>query len=110
MLRGSLDNAVILPGSDAYDTLTCGCLMDADLDGELEMLVGTYTRLILVYKFDLATQAFQLKETIPVSSPVYGLAVSDVNQDGLLELVVSSFEGTHVFRPSMDAALRRVRG
>jgi len=47
--KKGLTNPSHLPLSDHFDTVLCSCVMDADLDGKNELLIGTYGQIILAY-------------------------------------------------------------
>ena len=40
-----------LPQSDHYDSVTCSLVADIDLDGENEILLGTYGQVFYPYLF-----------------------------------------------------------
>lgn len=42
LLNKGLDDQLLLPGSDQFDSVLCGLVTDVDLDGQLEVLVATY--------------------------------------------------------------------
>lgn len=42
LLNKGLDDQLLLPGSDQFDSILCGLVTDVDLDGQPEVLVATY--------------------------------------------------------------------
>lgn len=42
LLNQGLENQLLLPGSDQFDSILCGLVTDVDLDGQPEVLVATY--------------------------------------------------------------------
>lgn len=42
LLNKGLDDQLLLPGSDQFDSVLCGLVTDVDLDGQPEVLVATY--------------------------------------------------------------------
>ncbi|XP_027701786.1 KICSTOR complex protein kaptin isoform X3 [Vombatus ursinus] len=48
VLCHGLQDQVLLPGSDQFDSVLCGLVTDVDLDGKPEILLGTYGQVCLV--------------------------------------------------------------
>ncbi|XP_031817506.1 KICSTOR complex protein kaptin [Sarcophilus harrisii] len=48
VLSHGLQDQVLLPGSDQFDSVLCGLVTDVDLDGKPEILLGTYGQVGLV--------------------------------------------------------------
>lgn len=42
LLNKGLDDQLLLPGSDQFDSVLCGLVTDVDLDGQPEVLLATY--------------------------------------------------------------------
>lgn len=42
LLSRGLEDQLLLPGSDQFDSVLCGLVTDVDLDGRPEVLVATY--------------------------------------------------------------------
>ena len=40
--KNGLSAVCLLPKSQVFDCVTCCCVVDLDMDGELELLLGTY--------------------------------------------------------------------
>lgn len=51
LLNKGLDDQLLLPGSDQFDSVLCGLVTDVDLDGQPEVLVATYGQELLCYKY-----------------------------------------------------------
>lgn len=74
-------------------------IADLDLDGKPELIItaqGTNTVSVLVNQSTLASISFSpsppIHITIPGAASTEGLAVQDLNEDGLPEIVVSQFQ------------------
>jgi gliding motility-associated-like protein len=73
-------------------------IADLDLDGKPELIItaqGSNTVSVLVNQSTLASISFSsapIHITIPGAASTEGLAVQDLNQDGLPEIVVSQFQ------------------
>jgi len=99
-----------LPDSDKYNTLLCCTSMDVDFDGRNEILIGSYSQDLLVYKENInledeeeeeeekneeeineslvnKSNCFEMIWQREFAFPVYDIYVGDFNMDGLLELV-----------------------
>ncbi|XP_054708037.1 KICSTOR complex protein kaptin-like [Uloborus diversus] len=94
----SLSSQRVLPKSGRYDSATCGLVADIDMDGENEILVGTYGQELLTYKW-----AEQSQEYLPIGrrsfpAPLLAAAHVDVTGDGLRELLVLTSGGLHILQ------------
>lgn len=85
-----------LPSSASSDAVLCGMTADLDLDGSVEVLLGTYGRQLLVYKWD--SNAWDLRATRTLCHPVHSLHYLDVTGDGVRELLILTPKGLHVFQ------------
>ena len=85
-----------LPTSAAGDAVLCGITADVDLDGSVEILLGTFGRQLLVYKWE--SSAWDLRATRTLPHPVHGLHHLDVTGDGVRELLILTPKGLHVFQ------------
>ena len=45
--KRGLSEPLMLPDSDHYDCVMCGCTIDLDFDGENEILIGTYGQVMV---------------------------------------------------------------
>jgi hypothetical protein len=81
---------------------------DVDNDGQNELISGegdeTQNGVVTVYEYNTATQAFEAawSQSFPAdsgSTEVTGLAVGDVDGDGLNELVVGNRQGSNLGAP-----------
>ncbi|XP_058530169.1 KICSTOR complex protein kaptin isoform X2 [Ochotona princeps] len=106
LLRQGLEDQLLLPGSDRFDSILCGLVTDVDLDGQPEVLVATYGQELLCYKHQgpesglpEAEQGFHLLWQRSFSSPLLAMAHVDLTGDGLRELAVVSLKGVHILQP-----------
>uniref|UniRef100_I3M8V4 Kaptin, actin binding protein n=1 Tax=Ictidomys tridecemlineatus TaxID=43179 RepID=I3M8V4_ICTTR len=111
LLNRGLEDQLLLPGSDQFDSVLCGLVTDVDLDGQPEVLVATYGQELLCYKYrgpELglpgATPGFQLLWRRSFSSPLLAMAHVDLTGDGLQELAVVSLKGMHILQHSLIQA------
>ncbi|XP_064149988.1 KICSTOR complex protein kaptin isoform X1 [Loxodonta africana] len=120
LLHRGLEDQLLLPGSDQFDSILCGLVTDVDLDGRLEVLVATYGQELLCYKYwgpesglPEAEHGFRLLWQRSFSSPLLAMAHVDLTGDGLRELVVVSLKGVHILQHSLiqasQLALTRLR-
>ncbi|KAL2763020.1 KICSTOR complex protein kaptin isoform 2, partial [Daubentonia madagascariensis] len=111
LLSRGLEDQLLLPGSDQFDSILCGLVTDVDLDGRPEVLVATYGQELLCYKYWgqesgllEAECGFHLLWRRSFSSPVLAMAHVDLTGDGLQELAVVSLKGVHILQHSLIQA------
>lgn len=102
LLNKGLDDQLLLPGSDQFDSVLCGLVTDVDLDGQPEVLVATYGQELLCYKY--RGRGFCLLWRRSFSSPLLAMAHVDLTGDGLRELAVVSLKGVHILQHSLIQA------
>jgi hypothetical protein len=119
-----------LPESDKYNTLLCCTSMDVDFDGRNEILIGSYSQDLLIYKENINIDDDEEKEdedkgdgneesSLDKSNcfdmiwqrefafPLYDIYVGDFNMDGLLELVIITMFGIHILQYNLEKAKKR---
>ncbi|EHB00875.1 Kaptin, partial [Heterocephalus glaber] len=106
-----LEDQLLLPASDQFDSVLCGLVTDVDLDGRPEVLVATYGQELLCYKYcgpesgrPEAKHGFCLLWQRSFSSPLLAMAHVDLTGDGLQELAVVSLKGVHILQHSLIQA------
>uniref|UniRef100_G3S1P8 Kaptin, actin binding protein n=1 Tax=Gorilla gorilla gorilla TaxID=9595 RepID=G3S1P8_GORGO len=111
LLNRGLEDQLLLPGSDQFDSVLCGLVTDVDLDGRPEVLVATYGQELLCYKYrgpesglPEAQHGFHLLWQRSFSSPLLAMAHVDLTGDGLQELAVVSLKGVHILQHSLIQA------
>ncbi|XP_017650968.1 KICSTOR complex protein kaptin isoform X1 [Nannospalax galili] len=107
LLNQGLEDQLLLPGSDQFDSVLCGLVTDVDLDGQPEVLVATYGQELLCYKYRRLPEAgpgFHLLWQRTFSSPLLAMAHVDLTGDGLQELAVVSLKGVHILQHSLIQA------
>ncbi|KAM5236868.1 KICSTOR complex protein kaptin [Ctenodactylus gundi] len=120
LLNSGLQEQLLLPGSDQFDSVLCGLVTDVDLDGRPEVLVATYGQELLCYKYygpeaglPGTERGFRLLWQRSFSSPLLAMAHVDLTGDGLQELAVVSLKGVHILQHSLtqasELALTRLR-
>ncbi|KAM6223399.1 KICSTOR complex protein kaptin [Rhynchocyon petersi] len=120
LLHQGLEDQLLLPGSEQFDSVLCGLVTDMDLDGQLEVLVATYGQELLCYKYwgpesglPKSEHGFRLLWQRSFSSPLLAMAHVDLTGDGLRELAVVSLKGVHILQHSLvlasELALTRLR-
>ncbi|XP_006142186.1 KICSTOR complex protein kaptin [Tupaia chinensis] len=111
LLNQGLEDQLLLPSSDQFDSVLCGLVTDVDLDGQPEVLVATYGQELLCYKYcgpesgsPEAERGFRLLWQRGFSSPLLAMAHVDLTGDGLRELAVVSLKGVHILQHSLIQA------
>ncbi|KAJ1523768.1 hypothetical protein ONE63_001601 [Megalurothrips usitatus] len=106
IISQGLANGKELPESAGGDAVLCGITGDTDLDGSVEILLGTYGRQLLVYKWDSSAWDLQATRTLP--HPVHSLHYLDVTGDGVRELLILTPKGLHVFQHHLEHVEDRI--
>lgn len=117
-----------LPESEKYNTLLCCTSMDVDFDGRNEILIGSYSQDLLVYKENIniedndedegeeddknesaldKSNYFEMIWQREFAFPLYDIYVGDFNMDGLLELVIITMFGIHILQYNLEKAKKR---
>uniref|UniRef100_A0A670ZXY0 Kaptin, actin binding protein n=1 Tax=Pseudonaja textilis TaxID=8673 RepID=A0A670ZXY0_PSETE len=135
VLHSGLEDQLVLPLSNQYDSVLCALVTDVDFDSEPEILLGTYGQELLCYKYRaentrVATTArhhcsqkppgdFHLVWQRTFPSPLLSMDYVDLTCDGLCELAVVCLKGLHILQvcvpgeegvektPSAQSPLRR---
>lgn len=136
LLCRGLEDQLILPGSDQFDSVLCGLVTDVDLDGRPEVLVATYGQVgpergacplccprspcvtlaprplqeLLCYKYYGREAGFRLLWYRSFPSPLLAMAHVDLTGDGLQELAVVSLKGVHILQVALVPSTRPERG
>ncbi|KAL1417256.1 hypothetical protein MTO96_026992 [Rhipicephalus appendiculatus] len=96
VLDRGLEMHAMLPCSDDFDSVVCGCVADIDMDGE-----------VLVYKLvsqRSGKEAYALLWHQTVSHPILSIKYMDLTGDGICELLVLSTKGLHILQHDLREA------
>lgn len=107
VLDRGLETHAILPCSDDFDSVVCGCVADIDMDGVNEVILGTYGQEVLVYKLmgqGSGKKAYALLWHQTVSHPILSMKYMDLTGDGICELLVLSTKGLHILQHDLREA------
>ncbi|POM69394.1 Hypothetical protein PHPALM_14318 [Phytophthora palmivora] len=114
-LYGMFDGDVsgeVLMDSDTFDSIFAGISADIDLDGDVELLLGTDSQIMLAYKqgnedtpspseSSLTQRKWQRLSRshwdLETFGAIYSLLWRDVNHDGVPELLIASSTGIYVY-------------
>lgn len=100
VVQNGLSCSHLLPSSDEFDAVLCSCIADIDMDGEQEILLGTYGQEMLMYKY--TSDAWVLSGKHTFANPIHSVLYVDVTGDGVKELVVLSLRGVHILQHDPD--------
>lgn len=87
---------VILSGSESSDCVLCCCIADINMDGQNEILLGTYGQEVLI--FALTNNAWELTARKLFDAPVHSISYMDITNDGIKELIVLTQRGVHILQ------------
>jgi hypothetical protein len=110
--RSSISSTTSLPSPRSLiqckqDSVLCVNFFDIDGDGVNEILIGTYSKKMLVFKAKENGQ-YELSETYKLPSPVYCIEPVDINCDGVVELLVCSMYNLHILQPDLNEMQNKV--
>ncbi|XP_058051076.1 KICSTOR complex protein kaptin [Ahaetulla prasina] len=117
VLHSGLEDQLVLPLSNQYDSVLCALVTDVDFDGDLEILLGTYGQELLCYKYRTEITArphcsqqprgdFHLLWQRSFPSPLLSMDYVDLTSDGLCELAVVCLRGLHILQHSLADVVR----
>ncbi|KAJ2132174.1 hypothetical protein IW136_005145, partial [Coemansia sp. RSA 678] len=89
-----------LAGSSKEGMITAAHFDDLDYDGVKEVIVGTVSGAVLIYK-SVPEHGYVLVWKRRFPAPAYGIFSADINCDGANELVVVTLLGVHVMQPNL---------
>ncbi|XP_056634756.1 KICSTOR complex protein kaptin-like isoform X1 [Diorhabda sublineata] len=97
ILKYGLSNYSTLPKMESIGIMTCCEVNDIDFDGEKEIIMGTNTQEIILYKKD-SNNTWWLEELKLVTAPVLGIKYVDMTGDGVRDLAILSMNGVQVLQ------------
>ena len=86
-----------LKGNDiTTDIVMCSCIADINMDGQNEVVLGTYKHEILI--FALLNNIYELIDKKLFDAPVYSVNYLDLAGDGVKVLVVLTQRSVHIMQ------------
>ncbi|XP_066262660.1 KICSTOR complex protein kaptin-like [Euwallacea similis] len=98
VLKYGLSDYITLPRYDSCTVFNSCVVADIDFDGQKEILLGTSSGEIILYKCDENDKKWYLEEIKHIVAPVLSLKYIDISGDGIKELIVSSMKGIHILQ------------
>lgn len=96
ILHYGMEKDMILNGSDLSDCILCTCVADINMDGQNEILLGTYGQEVLI--FALSGDTWELSVRKLFDAPVHSISYMDITNDGMKELIVLTQRGVHILQ------------
>ncbi|XP_012231571.1 KICSTOR complex protein kaptin-like isoform X2 [Linepithema humile] len=96
ILEHGMKQDVILSGSESSDCILCCCIADINMDGQNEILLGTYGQEVLI--FALTNNSWELATRKLFDAPVHSISYMDITNDGIKELIVLTQRGVHILQ------------
>lgn len=96
ILEHGMKRDVILSGSESSDCILCCCIADINMDGQNEILLGTYGQEVLI--FVLTNDVWELAVRKLFDAPVHSISYMDITNDGIKELIVLTQRGVHILQ------------
>ncbi|KAJ6663598.1 hypothetical protein lerEdw1_009677 [Lerista edwardsae] len=122
VLQSGLEDQLVLPLSDQYDSVLCALVTDVNFDCEPEILLGTYGQELLCYKYQVSNAhisgtagpqpdgEFHLLWQRTFPSPLLSMEYVDLTCDGLCELAVVCLKGLHILQHSLTQTAQCLLG
>ncbi|XP_076655108.1 KICSTOR complex protein kaptin isoform X2 [Halictus rubicundus] len=96
ILNNGMDEDVMLNGSETSDCILCSCIADINMDGQNEILLGTYGQEILIFCF--INDNWELIVRKLFDAPVHSICYMDITNDGMKEIIVLTQRGVHILQ------------
>ncbi|XP_065334157.1 KICSTOR complex protein kaptin isoform X2 [Cloeon dipterum] len=109
VLKQGLSEFHGLPESGSHDIALCVLLADVDMDGRLEIMIGTYGQELLIYKQCERVKEWHLLKRMTLANPIYSLLYLDLTADGVNELVALTLKGVHVMQHNVDQTVQLLK-
>ena len=96
ILNNGMEDDIRLNGSETSDCILCSCIADIDMDGQNEILLGTYGQEVLIFSFVNSTWELVIRKLF--DAPVHSICYMDITNDGIKELIVLTQRGVHILQ------------
>lgn len=107
VVNEQFENRIVLPDSDKHDIALCACIADVNMDTKTEILIGTFAKELLVYKYENAIWILHGQHKF--SHSVHSINYVDITGDGVKELIVVTMLGVQIFQHSLMAVMDTVK-
>ncbi|KAH7645850.1 KICSTOR complex protein kaptin [Dermatophagoides farinae] len=104
----------ILPkiNENNIDLFPASIVGDVNFDNNNEIILGSYGKKIIFYKFEHESQTYFIENTMEVPHPVISLTYLDLTGDGINELIIVTTKGIVIYRhhidPLIDALVKKM--
>ncbi|XP_043508946.1 KICSTOR complex protein kaptin-like [Frieseomelitta varia] len=96
VLNNGMNEDITLNGSETSDCILCSCIADINMDGQNEILLGTYGQEVLIFCFVNDTWELIIRKLF--DAPVHSICYMDITHDGMKELIVLTQRGVHILQ------------
>ncbi|XP_043249546.1 KICSTOR complex protein kaptin-like [Colletes gigas] len=96
ILNNGMEEDIRLNVSETSDCILCSCIADINMDGQNEILLGTYGQEILIFSFTNNTWELIVRKLF--DAPVHSICYMDITNDGMKELIVLTQRGVHILQ------------
>ncbi|XP_017787600.1 PREDICTED: kaptin-like [Habropoda laboriosa] len=96
ILNNGMGEDIMLNGSETSDCILCSCIADINMDGQNEILLGTYGQEVLIFCFINDTWELIIRKLF--DAPVHSICYMDITNDGMKELIVLTQRGVHILQ------------
>ncbi|OTF80227.1 hypothetical protein BLA29_007111 [Euroglyphus maynei] len=94
----------ILPkiNKNPIDLFTSCIIGDLDFDHYNEIILSSYGKKIILYKFEHESQTYYVEKTMDIPHPIISITYIDLTGDGINELVIVTTKGIVIYRHKLD--------
>ncbi|OAD59813.1 Kaptin [Eufriesea mexicana] len=96
ILSNGMNEDITLNGNETSDCILCSCIADINMDGQNEILLGTYGQEVLIFCFINNTWELIIRKLF--DAPVHSICYMDITNDGIKELIVLTQRGVHILQ------------
>lgn len=89
---------VILSSGEMSECILCCCVADVNMDGQNEILLGTYNQEVLIFALTNGTWELAVRKLF--DAPVHSISYMDITNDGMKEVIVLTQRGVHILQVS----------
>ena len=113
--RNGLNVAETLPKSMDYDAVLCSNVMDFTCTGTKDLVIGTYSGELLVYKksnkskdasSETPNSCYELHWQKRLAEPIFAVSSIDLDLDGVEELLATTEKGVYIIQADIEKAAK----
>ncbi|XP_008217884.1 KICSTOR complex protein kaptin [Nasonia vitripennis] len=106
VLNQQMNSDVLLSGNElTSDCILCSCVADINMDGQNEILLGTYKQEVLI--FGPVNNSWKMIDKKLFDAPVHSMSYLDLAGDGVKVLVVLTQRSVHIMQHDPKETMKK---